>query len=95
MPRYRVEAIEKFTVRTVYFVATRSPNQAEKLCWSGRVAYEDQKIEEGDEEWIQTVSVSEEVQTRAENPRSTKPLERRNRGRSKRGHSPSTGCRHQ
>jgi hypothetical protein len=58
VPPYRVEALEKFLVRTVYFVTARSQNEAEKLCRSGRVAYEDQQIEEGDEEWTETVSVS-------------------------------------
>jgi hypothetical protein len=71
VPPYRVEALEKFAVRTVYFVTASSPKQAEKLCRSGRVAYEDQQIEEGDEEWIETVSISEEAQTREENPKST------------------------
>jgi hypothetical protein len=58
VPRYRVEALEKFVVRTVYFVTARSPKQAEKACRSGRVAYEEQQIEAGDEEWIQTISVA-------------------------------------
>jgi hypothetical protein len=62
VPRYRVEALEKFVVRTVYFVTARSPIKADKLCRSGHVAYEDHIIEEGDEEWIETVSVSEQRQ---------------------------------
>ena len=62
VPRYRVEALEKFVVRTVYEVTARSPKQAERRCRSGRVAYDDQQIEEGDEEWLQTVLVSEQRQ---------------------------------
>lgn len=50
MPKYRVEALEKFVVRTVYHVEAKSPKQAEKLCKSGDVAYDGKTIEEGDEE---------------------------------------------
>jgi hypothetical protein len=56
MPRYRIEALEKFVVRTVYFVDAKSPQQAEKKCRGGKVGYEQKSIEEGDEEWIETVS---------------------------------------
>lgn len=59
MPRYRVEALEKFIVRTVYHVEARSPKQAERRCKAGEVAYDDKSIEEGDEEWLETVSVEE------------------------------------
>ena len=51
--KYRVEALEKFVVRTTYDV------EAEALCKSGQVAYDDKTIEEGDEEWLETVSVEE------------------------------------
>ena len=57
MPKYRVEALEKFVVRTIYHVEANSPEQAEKLCKQGDVAYDDKSIEEGDEEWIEMVSV--------------------------------------
>ena len=57
MTRYRVEALEKFVVRTVYFVKAGTAEQAEQLCKSGETAYEQKTIEEGDEEWIETVSV--------------------------------------
>jgi hypothetical protein len=60
MPRFRVEALEKVIVRTVNYVEARSPKEAEKLCRAGRVAYEDKTIEEGDEEWLKTVSVERE-----------------------------------
>ena len=59
MPRYRVEALEKFVVRTVYVVTAPSTQAAERICRSGRIPYEEQQIEEGDEEWIRTVSVTE------------------------------------
>ncbi len=61
MPRYRVEALEKFVVRTVYFVEASSPQQAEKLCRSGKVAYDEHRVEEEDEEWLETVSVKQET----------------------------------
>jgi hypothetical protein len=57
MPNFRVEALEKFIVRTIYYVEAKSAKEAEKLCKSGHVAYEDKTIEEGDEEWLKTVSV--------------------------------------
>jgi hypothetical protein len=66
VPRYRVEALEKFIVRTVYFITARSPKHAERLCQSGRVSYESQQIEEGDEEWLRTVSVVEQRQSLTE-----------------------------
>ena len=59
MPKYRVEALEKFVVRTVYHVEANNPEEAEAICKSGEVAYEQKTIEEGDEEWIETVSVEE------------------------------------
>jgi len=57
MPRYRIDALETFVVRTVYFIDANSPQQAEKKCRAGKVAYEQKSIEEGDEEWLETVSV--------------------------------------
>lgn len=55
--RFRVVALEKFIVRTVYHVNAKSKKQAEQLCHDGKVGYEEKTIEEGDEEWIETVSV--------------------------------------
>ena len=57
MPQFRVEALEKFVVRTVYFVEAIDAEQAEAGCRSGKFAYESAAIEEGDEEWIETISV--------------------------------------
>ncbi len=59
MTKYRVEALEKFVVRTVYHVDADDPDQAEALCKAGEIAYDDKTVEEGDEEWIETVSVEE------------------------------------
>lgn len=59
MPKYRVEALEKFVVRTVYYVEAQSPEQAEALCRAGEIAYEEKEIEEGDEEWLRTEAVEE------------------------------------
>ncbi len=58
MPKYRIEALEKFIVRTKYYVTAESPEQAEELCRDGKVAYDDQSIEEGDEDWLETVSIN-------------------------------------
>jgi hypothetical protein len=59
MPRYRVEALEKFVVRTYYHVESADAEEAEGLCKAGEVAYDEKVIEEGDEEWIETVSIEE------------------------------------
>jgi hypothetical protein len=58
MPMFRVEALEKFVVRTVYFVDTDTAEHAELLCRNGGVSYDESSIEEGDEEWLETVGVS-------------------------------------
>jgi hypothetical protein len=57
MPQYRVEALEKFIVRTVYHVEAKSLKQAVAQCKDGKVAYDESSIEEGNEEWLETVSV--------------------------------------
>ena len=57
MPIFRIEALEKFVVRTVYQVEADTPQQAEELCKSGEVGYDEKAIEEGDEDWLETVSV--------------------------------------
>jgi hypothetical protein len=59
MPKYRVEALEKFVVRTVYHVEADHPKLAEVKCQNGEVGYDQRTIEEGDEQWIETVSVEE------------------------------------
>lgn len=59
MPKYRVEALEKFVVRTVYHVEAADPAAAESMCKTGNSAYDDQTIEAGDEEWLETVSVEQ------------------------------------
>ena len=58
---YRVEAFEKFIVRTVYFVEADSGKQAEERCKNGEIAYVSASIEEGDEQWIETVDIEEFV----------------------------------
>jgi hypothetical protein len=60
MARYRVEALEKFTVRTVYH-DVEAPNAAaaELRCFEGKEAYDESANEEGGEEWLETISVEE------------------------------------
>lgn len=61
MPKYTVEALEKFVVHTTYYnVEASSPEEAAKRCMSGKEAYDEKEIEDGDEEWIETLSVEEE-----------------------------------
>jgi hypothetical protein len=57
VPRFRVEALEKFVVRTIYQVEAKTPDEAEALCKSGNIAYEESAIQEGGEEWIETLSM--------------------------------------
>lgn len=57
MTRFRVEALEKFVVRTVYHVEASDEADAERRCKSGDAAYDTKTIEEGDEEWLETISV--------------------------------------
>ena len=57
MPVYRIEALERFVIRTVDQVEADTPQQSEELCRNGEVGYDEKAIEEGDEEWLETVSV--------------------------------------
>ena len=60
MPRYMIVALEKFTIRTTYNdVEAATPEEAERMVRAGEVAYDAHEIEEGDEEYIETVSVEE------------------------------------
>lgn len=61
MPDFCVEAIEKFLVRTRYYVAADSKEEAERLCRQGKVAYETKTILEDSpgSEWVETVSIEE------------------------------------
>ena len=60
MPKFDVEALEKFIVRTHYRgVEASSAAEAEQLCKDGEYGYDSKQIEEGDEEWLETVSVEE------------------------------------
>ena len=60
MPTFRVEALEKFVVKTVYNVEADTPQQAEARCKSGAYAYDQASIQEGNEVWLETVSVEPE-----------------------------------
>ena len=59
MPCFELEALEKFLVSTTYYVEAANAQEAEALCRAGKIAYEHSSIEEGDEEWIETVSITE------------------------------------
>lgn len=59
MPQtFIVEALEKFTVRTFYFIEAETPEDAEQQARNGH-PYTSHTIEEGGEEWLETVSVEE------------------------------------
>ena len=61
MPKFTVEALERFTVRAIYRnVEASSAEMAETLCKTGEAAYDHIEPEEGCEEWLETVSVEEE-----------------------------------
>lgn len=57
MPQFRVNALEKFLVKTTYLVTAADAGQAERLCKDGAAAYEQASIKEGDEVWVETLSV--------------------------------------
>ncbi len=57
MPRFCVVALEKFLVKTTYYVEAATAEEAEAKCKAGEVAYEQLEVEEGDDEWLQTLSV--------------------------------------
>ena len=59
MTKFTIEALEKFVVRTVYTVEADSAEEAERLCKAGEVPYDSHEVEEGDEEWLETVSVED------------------------------------
>lgn len=57
---YTVEALEKFVVRTIYReVEADSPEEAERLVRAGEVSYDSHEIEEGDEQFIQVVTIED------------------------------------
>jgi hypothetical protein len=59
MPLYSVVALEKFLVETTYEVEADSEREAILMIKAGEVAYDDKEIQEGDEEYIETISIEE------------------------------------
>ena len=59
MPQFCVTAVEKFLVKTIYFVTAANAQEAERLCQAGQASYEHVSIEEGDDEWVETLSVEQ------------------------------------
>lgn len=59
MKVFEVEAMENFLVRTRYLVDAETEEEAEQLCKEGRVAYVDHSVQEGDDEWLETLGVQE------------------------------------
>lgn len=57
MPKYRVDALEKFLTHTVYHVEAHTPQAAEEACRRGQVPYDQCEILETDDEWIETLTV--------------------------------------
>lgn len=57
MPKFIVVAREKFVVRTTYEVEAATPEESTRLIQAGSVPYDRHEIEEGGEEFIETVSV--------------------------------------
>ena len=57
--KFRVEALERFTVRTVYEnVVANDKDAAIKRCQNGEESYDSHRIEEGEESWLESVSVT-------------------------------------
>ena len=64
MPKFTVTALEKFAVRTVYRgVEAENQTMAEVKCQNGLAEYDDHTIEEGDEQWIETLEVEQDDPT--------------------------------
>ena len=62
MPLFTVIALEKFMVQTVYRnVEAKTGEEAAERCRNGSEAYEQCEIQEGEEEWLDTVSVEQQV----------------------------------
>lgn len=57
MPQFCVTALEKFLVQTTYVVTAATAAEAERLCRAGEAAYDQASIQEGGDEWIETLSV--------------------------------------
>lgn len=61
MPKFRVEALERFLVWTVYRdVEASDAASAEQRCKAGEVPYDKFSNEEGDDQWVQTLEVKEQ-----------------------------------
>jgi hypothetical protein len=56
---FRVEALEQFLMKTTYYAAAYSPEQAEAIAASGRIAYEHSESADGDDAWVETLKVVE------------------------------------
>ena len=65
---YTVKALERFCHRTTYYVEAQSAEEAERLCRSGDVAYEDAAVLVGSEEWLETVNVEVVDLSKAKEP---------------------------
>lgn len=60
MKTYTVTALEKFVVRTTYHVKAKSKTEAERMCQSGEVAYDNSEPLDGEDEWLETESITAE-----------------------------------
>ena len=59
MAQFRVEAIEKFEVKTVYYVDAETAEEAEEMCKSGSEPYLHFENLGNDDEWVETLEVRE------------------------------------
>lgn len=57
MPRFCVTALEKFLVKTTYYTEAATAEEAEAKCKAGDVGYDFHEIQEGDDEWVETLEV--------------------------------------
>lgn len=54
---FMVNAVEKFTRRTTYYVSANSPEEAERKCKEGEASYDSSSPVDGGDEWVKTVDV--------------------------------------
>lgn len=60
MPKFDLDCLEKFVVKTKYVgVEADTQAEAEDLVKEGKVGYDQKEIQEGDEEFIEIVEVEE------------------------------------
>lgn len=59
MPKFKVKAMERIYVETIYIVEASDEEAAEKMCKAGEVPYTYRTNIDSDEEWIETLGIKQ------------------------------------